>query len=308
MLGGARFARIARDRVCARHRSELVQFRHLFSRPLRAGAALAFLALLLFAAPSAVRPPAALAQSYGCGTGQTYGSVYGQSCYSSPYSSPYGGSYGGCTYGSTYGCSSYGTGYGCGSSQYYSCTGNSGCSGLFGAGCSGVGAGGCAGIALQAGQSCSSGVVTCAVTGGASVPCGGGATGIQHCPPNVITPICTGAAATTAAPVPALRPSLPSSQNMTCPGGGYVSVGQSCSSLSQVGSAGVSTAGGSGIPGFAPPQFGFQVSLAPGWNLIAGPAGTMLGGVSGSVFTFQVGSSRVDLQACKLEYSIVSPK
>src|SRR5579875_3857424 len=141
-----------------------------------AGLALALLAAMLLAAPSAVRPEVASAQTCGYGYGQTYGSYLGSSCYSNPYS----------TYGcgtSTYYCSSsygsYGTygNYGCTTALFTS--GCSGCSStLFSTGCSGFGSayggtGSCVGQALQAGQSCSNGVITCAATTGGSVPCSG---------------------------------------------------------------------------------------------------------------------------------------
>ena len=50
----------------------------------------------------------------------------------------------------------------------------------------------------------------------------------------------------------------------------------------------------------APPQ--------PGDGLIWGPSSSAVAHMEHAVDTSFVGSSRVDLQACKLEYSIVSPK
>ena len=45
------------------------------------------------------------------------------------------------------------------------------------------------------------------------------------------------------------------------------------------------------------------------WGVYSVPAGEWNGNTNyGEWFLEEVGSSRVDLQACKLEYSIVSPK
>ncbi len=224
----------------------------------------AVLAALLIALPTAM-PPAALAQTPGCSgsagsgpacqpapaqgrCGATVGSMCGSGCgvstvpmCGSGFSSPFGcvgasaacgtSSLSGCSSGSLGAVQSCGNGSGCGATVLVpgSCGLTSGCStGLFGApvSCAG-GPGSCIGRILSAGQSCSNGVITCSSGTTCAPP-----TGQQNCPTTATTPQCT-AAATLTSPTSAAtgaRPALPSARNVTCPGGGFVPVGTSCSS------------------------------------------------------------------------------
>jgi hypothetical protein len=87
---------------------------------------------------------------------------------------------------------------------------------------------------------------------------------------------------------------------MTCPGGGFVPVGTPCNAPLTAASAGAGlTTAASTTPstGSVTPAPGFQVSLASGWNIVAGPQGATLSPAGGSLFTFQAGDQNYETAA-----------
>jgi hypothetical protein len=190
--------------------------------------------------------------SFGCGTSFNGSSNLGCS----------GNFNGGCTT-SLAGGSSCTASSGCGGSQLF---GSGGGSSLFGGGCTG-GGGGCVGKVLQAGQTCSNGVVS-----------GTGTT----------TATTTGVTTSTTLAAGALNRS---STPLTCPGGGFA-VGGACSSAPVSTAAQINST--AGVPVSAAIGTGFTVSLAQGWNIVAGPSGTTL---PTSAFTWQAGDTAYETVA-----------
>lgn len=238
--------------------------------------ALILAAMIVLSSP--IQPETASAQcsTVGCSTSPYYGNGYNGTGYNSGY--PGSGSCG----------NSY---YSCGNSSIYNGQ-SSGCqqvlfssSGCVTSNTSSPNGGSCAGMTLSSGQTCSNGVVSCQQ----GVSCSGaGGVNINHCPTTFTTPQCTGATTTTSAPAQTIAAAIPpSSANVTCPGGGFAPSLGSCgagTTLNTSLNTGLNTGTGSALP-----ATGFQVSLASGWNLIAGPAGTTLPG--SGLLTFQAGDT-----------------
>jgi hypothetical protein len=271
-----------------------MNIQHSLRRPATIALAIALLGSLFCAGRSAVQPPVASAQVFGCGPFQPYTALYGSSCLNG-----LGGICGlapvfGCSpYGNLYG-NAYGYPYGCAGSPYACAAGGACLAPLFAPGCSGVGSASCTGRPLQVGQSCANGVITssAALPGVAGV-CGGGI-GIQPCssPPGAATP---GYISVAAPPSSAAPP-----QSVTCTGGGSAPAGQSCGAPAQAMSPATQPAASTSaasLPSFGQQGqgSGLQVPLVAGWNLISGPGGTVLTGVSGSLFTYQAGDTNYEV-------------
>jgi len=239
---------------------------------------------VLVVLPSLVRPQAASAQSpcgssyYSCGSNSTYGN--GFTGYGNQYTG-YGNQYSG--YNNQYsGYNNQYSGSGC-QQVLFSASGCVGGSTSYGASSyGGTSTRSCAGITLSAGQSCSNGQVSC---GASTTSCAAGnSIGINNCPTNLTTPQCTSTALSPAVAPTRSSSLLASAGSTSCPGGGYALAGQSCNSSAVTASANPYSGTAS-----AAPQTGFQVSLASGWNLIAGPAGTTL--PDAGLLTFQAGDT-----------------
>lgn len=252
----------------------------LFPRVLSFSIALALAITLLYAIPSQLGTQTASAQGT-CPVGASCSNNFG---FGSQCTSVAGCNYNGCgtsfNGSSNLGCSGnfYGgcstsvaggspcstAGSGCGSTLFGG--GINGGSSLFGGGCGGGGnGGGCVGKVLQAGQSCSNGVISGTPTQTATTAIGA-----------------TLAAASVARPA----------GSTTCPGGGFAPAGGSCSAApltASVSAAGAGTSVGTGLALAAPGSF--SVSLPQGWSIVAGPAGTTLPGVTGTLFTWQPGDT-----------------
>jgi hypothetical protein len=79
----------------------------------------------------------------------------------------------------------------------------------------------------------------------------------------------------------------------TCPGG---STSTSATTSTTAGSS-TATCAGTAIPAAASTAGGTSVNYTTGWNLIAGPTGTVVNGASGSLYTFQAGDSAYETVA-----------
>ncbi len=139
--------------------------------------------------------------------------------------------------------------------------------------------GSCVGISLAAGESCSNGVVTCNGQ-----------------------PVATGTACSSAASVASTTATtLPQAENMTCPGGGYVPVGQACPTITVSTSSTTTTAATTPVAASTEattattPPAGFSVTYPAGWDIVAGPTGTTLPGVAGSLYTLQPGDTSYEM-------------
>jgi hypothetical protein len=253
----------------------------LFAHSRLAAIAFALLAALVCTVPSLMRPPAVAAQTpYTCPNGQIVYPSLGQACTGTTTGT---GTYV-CPNGQVVAtgqvCPTTGTttcpngqvvavGQVCPTTGYTTCA--NGQQVLVGQACpattSTTTTGSCVGITLTAGESCSNGVVTCNGQ-----------------------PVAAGTTCTATISVANAAAALPQAQNVTCPGGGFVPVGQACPTASTATTSTLATAATAPTAGTAPPA-GFARTLPAGWNIVAGPAGTTLPGVSGSLFTLQPGDT-----------------
>jgi hypothetical protein len=219
----------------------------------------------------------------------------------------------------------YGTG--CSATTSYACNGsynyyNTACSNAYGSGCNGsinvygtnctAGSYNCNGVVYAYTVSCSTTAafgcnvvgfnsgVNCVATAN-SYSCNGiGYSTPVSCPTTASSYSCNGVNYST--PVSCLAATTTTCANgmlayagqmcpttyTACANGGQVLTGQQCSSAITV--SAVTPASAVNTTAY-PVLQGFSVSYAAGWNIVAGPSGSTLTGIDGSIYTFQPGDT-----------------